>query len=383
MINEISSSDVIVQVEEEYQLGITENLQGNPNLIQNQNNQRTNSQNSNQGLVCDFSKLISSTALGAGVGYLVGGLVKVFIDLSKKGIEEMQKKSHEEGLQENSKRYLGLNEFTASGLSIGAAVGAVTCLIVIECIRLRNEREMELRAVRNNVAENDNFNGALSISEQVTINNRDSIGGNESQIVGAITFANGNAHQFQHNPVSILNLGGGNFTLQEVGNLISQFQSSRSRESSVVDPVIHYEFKALENSKILELEKSNRKENDQEAPSKESLSRSSQIESAERFIKSIGCDFSKGSPNLVFVKRPQDSTRRVADEISLVEDDGIGVRPNLDEGKMSAFESALQSLQSPRGDVRSLQAMETRKDLKELSQASPFVEALKKFQLSR
>lgn len=104
-----------------------------------------------------FFKIISSTVLGAGVGYLAGGMIKVIVDLSKKGIEEIQKQSQEEGLKENAKRYIGLNEFTISGLSLGAIIGVVTCLTVIECIRLRNEREMELRAVRNIVAENDIF----------------------------------------------------------------------------------------------------------------------------------------------------------------------------------------------------------------------------------
>ncbi len=391
MINEISSSDVEVQVQEEYQLGLIENSQENPNLIQNQNNQRRNSQNLYQELVWDFFKIISSTVLGAGVGYLAGGMIKVIVDLSKKGIEEIQKQSQEEGLKENAKRYIGLNEFTISGLSLGAIIGVVTCLTVIECIRLRNEREMELRAVRNIVAENDIFfNGALSTRQEMTINNGNSRSENESQIVGAqITFANGDTHESQHNPVSILNLGGGNLTLQEADNLISQFQSSRSRESSVEsssmhDVLRHNEFEkllkgVLENSKILEREESERAENDQE-----SSSRSFQIESAQKFLESIGCDFSKGSPNLVFVNRPKDRIRRGTDEISLVEDDGIGVRSNLnDYGKMSAFESALQSLQSPRGDIQSLQAMETRKDLKELSQASPFFKALEKFQPSR
>lgn len=63
MINEISSSDVEVQVQEEYQLGLIENSQENPNLIQNQNNQRRNSQNLYQELVWDFLKLFPQLSL--------------------------------------------------------------------------------------------------------------------------------------------------------------------------------------------------------------------------------------------------------------------------------------------------------------------------------
>jgi hypothetical protein len=190
-------------------------------------------------LFYEMAELLSSSALGAGIGYLLGGLIKTFVDLSKIGIAEMQKQSTEE----NAKKYIGINEYTIAGISLGSMVGVVTYIFVSELIKQRNEREMELQAVRDNVAENDNFNGALSERQEVRITNnrggRTEItngianGDNQMRLVGADITVNGDArHDLSRNPRHIMAVGEGNMNNTNVGSI---FQLARSREASV-DP---------------------------------------------------------------------------------------------------------------------------------------------------
>jgi len=117
-------------------------------------------------------------------------------------------------------KYIGFNEYTASGLSMGIVIGGVTYLCISEFIRQRNEREMEFQAVRDNVAENDNFNGALSERQEVRITNnrggRTEItngianGDNQMRLVGADITVNGDArHDLSRNPRHIIMAVGG------------------------------------------------------------------------------------------------------------------------------------------------------------------------------
>jgi hypothetical protein len=185
----------------------------------------------------EFAECISSSALGAGVGYLFGGLLKTLVDLSKIGMVEMQKQKQEE----RNEKYIGVNEYTASGLSMGIVIGSVTYLCISEFIRQRNEREMELQAVRDNVAENDNFNGALSERQEVRItNNREgrteivngiANGDNQISLVGAEITINGDARSdLSRNPRSIMVIGEGN---KNEKDLTSIFLLENSREASV------------------------------------------------------------------------------------------------------------------------------------------------------
>jgi len=78
----------------------------------------------------EFAECISSSALGAGVGYLFGGLLKTLVDLSKIGMVEMQKHSTEE----NAKKYIGINEYTTTGISFGLILGAGGYLFLSELV---------------------------------------------------------------------------------------------------------------------------------------------------------------------------------------------------------------------------------------------------------
>jgi hypothetical protein len=181
---------------------------------------------------------ISSSALGAGVGYLFGGLIKTLVDLSKIGMDEIQKNS----MEENTKKYIGVNEYTISGLSMGMVIGAVTYVCISEFIRQRNEREEELQAVRRDIAESDNFRGALSERREVVNGNRAEAqvneisgsivnGDNQMSLVGADITINGDARSdLNGNPRSIMIVGEG---IRNDENLTSIFQLASSREVSV------------------------------------------------------------------------------------------------------------------------------------------------------
>ena len=311
-------------------------------------------------LFVEMVELLSSSAFGAGVGYLAGGIIRVIVDLAKNGITEVQKKSQEEGLQENTSRYIGINDYSVSGLSFGATVGVLTYLCVSELIKQRKEREAELRAVRDNVAENDNFNGALSNRQEVRITNHReggveivngvANGDHQMRLVGAEITVNGDArHDLNRNPRHIMAVGEGNMNNRNVGSI---FQLSRSREASNEPP------KSLDDLNIANFESLLHKtrENSRKFQERElSPHEESQLEITNNFLKSSGYDnFSKNSPNLVFVMRPPEAGRR-AEEVTKEVDDGRGVRQYI--SNINKVED-VQSLASPRGDVQGSQVEE-------------------------
>ena len=404
MINEISSSDVEVAIQDKDRVGAEEILQEN----QNQNSSEINIQYKGKELLRDVVELLSSSALGAGVGYLAGGMIKVIVDLAKNGITEVQKKSQEEGLQENTSRYIGINDYSVSGLSIGATVGVLTYLCVSELIKQRKEREAELRAVRDNIAGNDNFNGALSGRQvnRIVLN-----GGANSEhyghvIEGEITYENGGSlPDGNRNPQSIMTIG---MRFQETNSM-------QSREGSVAPLPEEKELQSDEfEKKLAEIKENSKRLEDEESRREKNLERRSQprksiqhslrderrlkIEGDKEFIKTGGYNLHKESPNLVFVRRDQEHKKQI-EETTKQEDDGAGVfsvrrsqspspsieqdrsisAPNPEPEIPSAYASALQSLKSPRDSVRSSQAMETRGDLAELQRTKPFFQAVQVF----
>jgi hypothetical protein len=208
----------------------------NPILANTATSEDSSEQNQDQNSIQktflrEFAECISSSALGAGVGYLFGGLLKTLVDLSKIGMVEMQKQKQEE----RNEKYIGVNEYTASGLSMGIVIGGVTYLCISEFIRQRNEREEELRAVRRDIAEGDNFRGALSERREMehVDTNAGSIvnGDNQMSLVGADITINGDARSdLSRNPRSIMIVGEG---IRNDENLTSIFQLASSREVSV------------------------------------------------------------------------------------------------------------------------------------------------------
>lgn len=416
MINEISSSDVEVVIQDKDRVGAEEILQEN----QNRNSSEINIQYKGKELLRDVVELLSSSALGAGVGYLAGGMIKVIVDLAKNGITEVQKKSQEEGLQENTSRYIGINDYSVSGLSLGAMAGVITYLCVSELIKQRKEREAELRAVRDNVAENDNFNGALERQEVITnhqgrgeIANGVANGDDQMIVVGAEITVNGDTrNDLKYNPRSMMAVGEGN--LNDV-NAVPIFQSRQSRKGSVAPLPEEKELQSDEfEKKLAEIKENSKRLEDEESRREENLERRSQpgksiqnslsderrlkIEGAKEFIKTGGYNLYKESPNLVFVRRDQEHKKQI-EETTKQEDDGAGVfsvrrsqspspsieqdrsisAPNPEPEIPSAYASALQSLKSPRDSVRSSQAMETHGDLAELQRTKPFFQAVQVF----
>ena len=416
MINEISSSDVEVVIQDKDMVGAEEILQEN----QNQNCSEINIQYKGKELLRDVVELLSSSALGAGVGYLAGGMIKVIVDLAKNGITEVQKKSQEEGLQENTSRYIGINDYTVTGLSIGATVGALTYLCVSELIKQKKEREAELRAVRDNIAENDNFDGALERQGVITnhqgrgeIANGIANGDNQIRLVGAEITVNGDTRDdLNRNPRNMMAVGGGNLNDR---NAVSIFQSQQSRECSVAPLPEEEELQFGEFEKILEEIKENSKRLErQELRREKNLERRSQprksiqkslsderrlkIESAKEFIETGGYNLYKESPNLVFVRRDQEHKKQI-EETTKQEDDGAGVfsvrrsqspspsieqdrsisAPNPEPEIPSVYALALESLKSPRGDVRSSQAIEMHCDIDELRLSQPVFRAVSAF----
>jgi VIT1/CCC1 family predicted Fe2+/Mn2+ transporter len=350
-------------------------------------------------LFYEMAELLSSSALGAGIGYLLGGLIKTFVDLSKIGIAEMQKQSTEE----NAKKYIGINEYTIAGISLGSMVGVVTYIFVSDLIKQRNEREMELQAVRDNVAENDNFNGALSDRQEVRITNHQggraeitngiANGDNQMRLVGADITVNGDArHDLSRNPRHIMAVGEGNMNNTNVGSI---FQLARSREASVDPANSLNELSVAGFEKLLrEARESSKKFYDRELSADEE----SNLEVAKNFLKSgVYNNISKESPNLVFVLRDQEYQKQI-EEKAKQEDEGAGVFsagrrgqspcpsieqdlgipvPNPELEIQSAFASALESLKSPRGDVRSSQAVEMHCDINQLMQSQQVFRAIK------
>ena len=339
--------------------GLSENQSSNSIQKQNQNS-KTEQFVAKKSLCLDVAGLLCSSAVGAGVGYLAGGMIKAIVDLAKNGITEVQKKSQEEGLQENTSRYIGINDYTVTGISFGATVGVLTYLCVSELIKQRKEREAELRAVRDNIAENDNFNGALSERQEVRITNHReggveivngvANGDHQMRLVGAEITVNGDArHDLNRNPRHIMAVGEGDMNNRNVGSI---FQLSRSREASNEPP------KSLDDLNIANFESLLHKtrENSRKFQERElSPHEESQLEIANNFLKSSGYDnFSKNSPNLVFVMRPPEAGRR-AEEVTKEVDDGRGVRQYI--SNINRVED-VQSLASPRGDVQGSQVEE-------------------------
>jgi len=202
-------------------------------------------------------ELLSSSALGAGFGYLFGGFIKVLVDLAKIGINEMQKQSEKERID----KYIGINEYNLSGLSVGIVVGCITWLCVNEYARQTREREIEINAVQDIVDsdENNNFNGALN-REVVSININD----DRNLMISAEIILKGSAlPDFgSQSGRSVMILGGGNLSdggldLNSNGgnvNLRENVNTTRSRgaslepiaENEILDVSIHNEV-ALEN----------------------------------------------------------------------------------------------------------------------------------------
>lgn len=370
-------------------------------------------------LFVEMAELLSSSAFGAVVGYLAGGMIRVIVDLAKNGITEVQKKSQEEGLQENTSRYIGINDYTVTGLSIGATVGALTYLCVSELIKQKKEREAELRAVRDNIAENDNFDGALERQGVITnhqgrgeIANGIANGDNQIRLVGAEITVNGDTRDdLNRNPRNMMAVGGGNLNDR---NAVSIFQSQQSRECSVAplpeeEELQFGEFEKIleeikENSKRLESQELRREKNSERRSRprelKNSLSEEEmhKIEIAREYLKNSGYNLQKESPNLVFARRDQEHKKQI-EETTKQEDDGAGVfsvrrsqspcpsieqdrsisAPNPEPEIPSAYASALKSLKSPREDIRSSQAMETHKDLHELKRDNSFYKVVQTF----
>lgn len=290
-------------------------------------------------LFVEMAELLSSSAFGAGVGYLAGGMIRVIVDLAKNGITEVQKKSQEEGLQENTSRYIGINDYTVTGLSIGATVGALTYLCVSELIKQRKEAEMELRDIREGLEENGNFDGALSGRQvnRIVLN-----GGANSEhyghvIEGEITYENGGSlPDGNRNPQSIMTIG---MRFQETNSM-------QSREGSIAPS-----------------------DNKQESQSEELKNPPSEARDQE--IKKTTKQQDDGVG--VFLAR-----RSQAPRPSIEQDRSISA-PNPEPEIPSAYASALQSLKSPRDSVRSSQAMETHKDLHELKRDNSFCKVVQTF----
>ena len=387
--------------------GLSENQSSNSIQKQNQNS-KTEQFVAKKSLCLDVAGLLCSSAVGAGVGYLAGGMIKAIVDLAKNGITEVQKKSQEEGLQENTSRYIGINDYSVSGLSIGATVGVLTYLCVSDLIKQRKEREADLRAVRDNIAGNDNFNGALSGRQvnRIVLN-----GGANSEhyghvIEGEITYENGGSlPDGNRNPQSIMTIG---MRFQETNSM-------QSREGSIAPFPEEEELQSGEFEKILEEIKENSKRLErQELRREKNLERRSQprksiqkslsderrlkIESAKEFIETGGYNLYKESPNLVFVRRDQEHKKQI-EETTEQEDDGAGVfsvrrsqspspsieqdrsisAPNPEPEIPSVYALALESLKSPRGDVRSSQAIEMHCDIDELRLSQPVFRAVSAF----
>jgi hypothetical protein len=395
-----NSDDHEARLEEGDNLGANQNPRPGPRQVAVQ-----------RKLFYEMGELLSSSALGAGMGYLLGGLMRTVVDLAKEGILELQKRSKEE----NEQRYMGINEYTVSGLSLGSMIGVVTYIFVSELIKQRNEREMELQAVRDNIAENDNFNGALSERQEVRITNH--LGGraeitngiangdNQMRLVGADITVNGDArHDLNRNPQSIMTIGIGfheaNLMQPKEGSvapLLEKEELQFDEFEKILDEI-------KKNSKKLESEESGREKNSEiRSQSRKSFQNSLsdekrlKIESAREFIKTGGYNLHKESPNLVFVLRDQEYQKQI-EEKAKQEDEGAGVfsaerrgqspRPSIEQDFgisvpnpeleiQSAFASALESLKSPRGDVRSSQAIEMHCDIDKLMLSKPVFRAVK------
>jgi hypothetical protein len=377
MINEISPNDVGAVIQ--YDGGSVEEV--SQEIQQPNQNSINNPAIVQKKLFYEMAELLSSSAFGAGVGYLAGGMIKAIVDLAKNGITVVQKKSQEEGLQENTSRYIGINEFTITGISLGSTIGMITYLFVSELIKQKKEREAELRAVRDNIAENDNFNGALE--RQGVINNHqgqgeiaNGVANDDYQIrlVGADITVNGDArNDLNRNPRNMMAVGEGN--LNNV-NAVSIFQSRQPREGSLAPlPKEELQFNEIKKNSKRRLQPN-----------------------AKEFIKTGGYNLQKESPNLVLVRRDQEYQKQI-EETTKQEDDGVGAfsarrnkspRPSIEQGRIistpnpeqeiqSAYASALESLKSPRGNVRSSQAREMHCDIDELMRSQPVFRAVKAF----
>jgi hypothetical protein len=365
---------------------LSENQSSNSIQKQNQNS-KTEQVVTKKSLCLDIVGLLCLSSLSAGVGYLLGGLIRTFVDLSKGGILELQKRSKEE----NEQRYIGVNDYTVAGLSLGGAVGVFTYLFALEYIKQRNEREAELRAVRDNIAENDNFNGALE-RQGVVINHQGqgeiangvTNGDHQMRLVGAEITVNGDArNDLSRNPRHIMAVGEGNMNNRNVGSI---FQSARSGGVPIESSDVREELHIANFEKLLDEVRENAKLQERELSKHEE----SQLEVAN--------NFSKNSSNLVFVRRDQEYQKQI-EETMKQEDDGAGVfsarrsqspRPSIEQDLsmsapnpeteiQSAYASALESLKSPRGNVRSSQAREMHCDIDELMRSQPVFRAVKAF----
>jgi hypothetical protein len=334
------------------------NLEEGNNLLENQSSNSIQKQNQNskteqvdykKSLFLDVAGLLCSSAVGAGVGYLLGGLIRTFVDLSKEGILELQKRSKEE----NAQRYTGINGYTITGLSFGATVGFLTYLYVSEYIKQKKEREMELQAVRDNVAENDNFNGALSNRQEVRIENGIANYDNQIRLLGADITVNGDTRRdLNQNPRHIMVVGEGDMNTRDVASI---FQLPHSREISPEPPNIVEKLDLVEFEKLFDEPSEDSRKLQEEQKLKEP--REAQLEAANKFLESTGYNnIFTNSPNLVFVKRCQGNKK--IEEITPEEDDGRGVRYVANDENMSTRVEAIQSLASPRDGFRGSQAKE-------------------------
>jgi hypothetical protein len=334
------------------------NLEEGNNLLENQSSNSIQKQNQNskteqvdykKSLFLDVAGLLCSSAVGAGVGYLLGGLIRTFVDLSKEGILELQKRSKEE----NAQRYTGINGYTITGLSFGATVGVLTYLYVSEYIKQKKEREMELQAVRDNVAENNNFNGALSNRQEVRIENGIANYDNQIRLLGADITVNGDTRRdLNQNPRHIMVVGEGDMNTRDVASI---FQLPHSREISAEPPNIVEKLHLVEFEKLFDEMRENSRKLQEEQKLKEP--RESQLEVANNFLESTGYNnIFANSPNLFFVMRRQDNKQ--IEEIAPEEDDGRGVRYVANDENMSTRVEAIQSLATPRDGIRGSQAKE-------------------------
>lgn len=147
-------------------------------------------------------KIAGTGILGSGLGYLAGSLTSYIVDLARNGLNEVQKRSEEDRAQ----LYFNSNIFSLSGLSIGLVAGISSYVLFKEILRQEQERSTELRAVQENLTENyeRNFAGALSSHRIIDIHSNI-----KSEVSAQIEFGNGDVLR-QHNPFTILVLGGGN-----------------------------------------------------------------------------------------------------------------------------------------------------------------------------